>query len=468
MATVIVTDGKYRSAVAAVRSFGAAGNTVIVIQSGAERTPAAVSKYAHASVTLDLSTKASEYSEALFAAIEAIAADSGERPCVFPIGADTINVMSRSAEHFSEICDFLLPSPEALDAANDKARVAKTAEKLGIPTPPEYDCNGGALPPEYPVIIKPRCGEKFGLSAADRYISAENDTEFKTAYERMASYDPSPVVQKRISGDGVGISLVTDRTGATASFICHKRIREYPISGGPSSCCESIYDEKKLRQAERLLSELGYQGIAMVEFKGEYLLEINPRIWGSYPLTNVCGSDFAESYLRASQSNASGTAASADAGADKRGDIAAESSHDKTTSPCASDDGNAQSRASDDGSTTSSASASETTAPKSGASGEGAAALDEQYGSAASSEAAISERGDSAAVPAPQPSYALGRRMNYIFSDTAAMLSHMRRGNIRRALGALADILDPRVKEGLFSLKDPKPFLAYLKSKLSR
>lgn len=445
MATVIVTDGKYRSAVAAVRSFGAAGNTVIVIQSGAERTPAAVSKYAHASVTLDLSTKASEYSEALFAAIEAIAADAGERPCVFPVGADTIDVMSRSAEHFSEICDFLLPSPEALDAANDKARVAKTAEKLGVPTPPEYDCTGGALPPEYPVIIKPRCGEKFGLSAANRYISAENDTEFKTAYERMASYDPSPVVQKRISGDGVGISLVTDRTGATASFICHKRIREYPISGGPSSCCESIYDEKKLRQAERLLSELGYQGIAMVEFKGEYLLEINPRIWGSYPLTNVCGSDFAESYLRAAQSNASGTAASTDAGADERDDVAAESS----TSPCVSDDGNAQSRASasDNRSTTSSASAS---------------------------EAAISERGDSvtaqdsADVPAPQPSYALGRRMNYIFSDTAAMLSHVRRGNIRRALGALADILDPRVKEGLFSLKDPKPFLAYLKSKLSR
>ena len=37
----------------------------------------------------------------------------------------------------------------------------------------------------------------------------------------------------------------------------------------------------------------------MVEFKGGYLLEVNPRIWGSYPLTVCAKSNFTENYARA-------------------------------------------------------------------------------------------------------------------------------------------------------------------------
>ena len=56
-------------------------------------------------------------------------------------------------------------------------------------------------------------------------------------------------------------------------------------------------------QAVSLLQALHFVGIAMVEFKGGRVLEINPRVWGSYPLTEAAGSRFAEDYIRA----ASGT-----------------------------------------------------------------------------------------------------------------------------------------------------------------
>ena len=52
--------------------------------------------------------------------------------------------------------------------------------------------------------------------------------------------------------------------------------------------------------ARRLLGELGYRGIAMLDFRGSLeeprLLEINPRVWGSANLCAVSGSSFFESY----------------------------------------------------------------------------------------------------------------------------------------------------------------------------
>ena len=49
-----------------------------------------------------------------------------------------------------------------------------------------------------------------------------------------------------------------------------------------------------MRRAVSLLQAIEFTGIAMVEFKGAYLLECNPRIWGSFPLTDACGSRCAE------------------------------------------------------------------------------------------------------------------------------------------------------------------------------
>ncbi len=69
--------------------------------------------------------------------------------------------------------------------------------------------------------------------------------------------------------------------------------------------CESIWDDKLVQYALKLLSELKWQGVAMVEFKGYLdgklaLMEINPRIWGSYPLADIAGADFTYSIYKTS------------------------------------------------------------------------------------------------------------------------------------------------------------------------
>ena len=39
----------------------------------------------------------------------------------------------------------------------------------------------------------------------------------------------------------------------------------------------------------------------MVEFKGGRVLEVNPRVWGSFPMSTCCGSPFTALYARAAQ-----------------------------------------------------------------------------------------------------------------------------------------------------------------------
>ena len=81
----------------------------------------------------------------------------------------------------AQVCDFLIAPPEVLDALNDKEAVHRRCEELGIPVPKQYD----GRPDCYPVVIKPHCGEKFGLKAADRYAVAYNGAEYEAHLARM-------------------------------------------------------------------------------------------------------------------------------------------------------------------------------------------------------------------------------------------------------------------------------------------
>ena len=293
MKTVILTDAKYRSAISAARSFGKAGWQVVAVQTRGDTKvvpPVFSSCYLAGSRWIEGSVSDADYPDRLIALLKEY-----ERPVLFPAGAATLNLVSRARERFSTYCAFLISAPEVLDAVNDKQAVHARALELGLPVPRQY----GSTPESYPVIVKPRCGEKFGLKAGDRYAFAHNEEEYARVMEGMRRYDPEPVVQELVSGDGYGASVLMDGDGELIGGFCHRRIREYPITGGPSTCCESVWEPEKLEMAVRLLRSFGFVGLAMVEFKGPCILEVNPRVWGSFPLTTLAGSPIVLRYARA-------------------------------------------------------------------------------------------------------------------------------------------------------------------------
>ncbi len=293
--TVIVTDAKYRASLAAVRAFAKCGADVVLTQTADDvdgEVFAFSCKYASRTVLFDCSAD----DEVYLAKLHELASEY-ERPVLFPVGAKTLALACANGEKLKEVCDFVLPTTEALDFANDKNRVRLAAESLGIKAPYTYE--SGVLVEDFPVVVKPECGEKFGLKAEERYIIVNDVYEYADACDIMSAYGEL-VIQEYVTGIGIGVSLLMTE-GRAVSAICHRRVREYPISGGPSACCESFFDAELVKCAEKLLAHIGYTGMAMVEFKGDCILEINPRVWGSFPLTYVADSTFCEDYLKLSR-----------------------------------------------------------------------------------------------------------------------------------------------------------------------
>ena len=290
MKTAVVTDGRYRSSLAAVRALGEAGYRVVVTQTKRETAyaPASFSsRFTAEGRWIEGSCNDAAYGEKLLALLREY-----DHPVLFCTGAVTLNTVSRRAAEFADAADFLIAPPDVLDSLNDKQQVHDRAVALGLPVPAEYR----STPDHFPVVIKPHCGEKAGLKAKDRYTIAADAAEFAVKYAAMQQYDPAPIVQEKIVGDGAGVNLLLGKDSELLCAFCHRRLREYPVSGGPSTCCESFYDEGMIDSAYQLLRSFGFVGLAMVEFKGDRILEVNPRVWGSFPMSACCESPIVRLY----------------------------------------------------------------------------------------------------------------------------------------------------------------------------
>jgi protein-tyrosine-phosphatase len=117
-------------------------------------------------------------------------------------------------------------------------------------------------------------------------------------------YSDIPVQQQQyIAGKGLGVEMLFEHGTRRWAFV-HERVHELPLTGGGSSYRVSLgLTDDLVESATSLLSALQWHGVAMVEFKvtpgGEaYLIEINPRLWGSLALSIDCGVDFPAGLLR--------------------------------------------------------------------------------------------------------------------------------------------------------------------------
>lgn len=289
--TVVVTDSHYRMAVSLIRDLGEAGDNVVACDFDDIKPNAGfASKYVSRRAPL----RRERYEEELFDLCAELCG-RGERAVLLPVGARTLAMLSERAERFRAVCSFAVPSPESLRLYNDKSAVGRIAAELGIPTPKKYGCDTETT--RFPAVVKPVCGEKFGLTASERYRIVRTAEELADACGHFRDITGGePVIEEYLTGGGAGCSVLCGG-GRVLASICHRRVREYPVSGGPSSCAEVTESPGLVRLVSKFVASTGFTGVAMFEFKagddgGYRLLEINPRVWGTYPLTRCSGSNF--------------------------------------------------------------------------------------------------------------------------------------------------------------------------------
>lgn len=144
--------------------------------------------------------------------------------------------------------------------------------------------------------------------AVDKVVYLHNETELEDCLGKYDTVGLYPLVQEYIPGHGLGQMFHAADGQATLRFQ-HRRLREWPLSGGVSSLCEAVplglHADLRAR-SEALLKRLRWTGPAMVEFRHDpatgrsVLMEINGRFWGSLPLASAAGVQFGwETYRHA-------------------------------------------------------------------------------------------------------------------------------------------------------------------------
>jgi predicted ATP-grasp superfamily ATP-dependent carboligase len=291
---VLVTDGANRVALAVVRALGRAGAEVAVVEQErfALKTPASFrSRFVSRHDVIPTLGDGGEFLAAL--AERAVGYD-----IVLPVST---NVALACAAHREEIPARLPVPPLALLLrANDKSSALAVARKVGVPIPVTYapeddeELEGVIARLRLPAVVKLRDDAGTVLEPGQRYAIGRTADEVRAAYRSLHALKPFPLIQEKVEGPGYGVGVLAEKGRVLAAF-AHRRIREYPVSGGPSTACISVADDRLTGYAASVISELGWTGVAMVEFKKDddyRLMEVNPRFWGSMPLATRAGLNF--------------------------------------------------------------------------------------------------------------------------------------------------------------------------------
>jgi protein-tyrosine-phosphatase/predicted ATP-grasp superfamily ATP-dependent carboligase len=222
---------------------------------------------------------------------------------VVPCSDPSLFPLQKHRAEFEPHGKIALLSDEAFRVVTDKTEANALARSLGLRLPREVPVErldqAGQVRSELklPVALKPQSSfdrESVGARRAVRFVKRWEDLE--SALREMLPEGPV-AAQEYFRGRGCGVELLL-ADGEPLLEFQHLRLYEPPW-GGAGPYRQSVTLMPELRDAAvRLLRELRYTGVAMVEFKlntetGDWVfIEVNGRFWGSLPLAVAAGADF--------------------------------------------------------------------------------------------------------------------------------------------------------------------------------
>lgn len=220
---------------------------------------------------------------------------------IMPTGDGAMAAVAQHYETLANLAHVGSPSPAVMERVLNKDLTLAAAQKCGIPIaasrliedPSEIATRIEGL--QYPLIAKPtvRDGKnsyriKYFITAKDLFNSIAKDDEWLRG----------ALLQEYVPGVGKGIGVLMHK-GAPMAMFQHRRVKEFPYTGGVSVTAEAEKIDPVLGDlAVALLREIEWQGIAMVEYRYNpadnrfVFMEINGRYWGSLFLAARAGIDF--------------------------------------------------------------------------------------------------------------------------------------------------------------------------------
>ena len=293
--SVIVTNARNRIAYNVVRSLGQKGLAVYA----ADFVPVSMSflsRYAKGHFVYPSPFGEEEpFLHCLLAAVERLKAD-----VLIPVFEETF-LIAKYKKKFSSHVAMAIPDYGQILIAHNKDQWEKLARDLKIPVPETHAVEElrqskiKAQHLSYPLLIKPKQG---GGSWAITEIANADELDIILAQDNWfgKSWDRF-FVQEKIAGHTHCVAVLFNR-GQLRAKVAYRQLRDYPPRGGQATLRVSERSDQAEENLQQLLERLAWHGPCQADFIIDkstgvpYLIDINPRLWGSLTQAIASGVDF--------------------------------------------------------------------------------------------------------------------------------------------------------------------------------
>lgn len=239
-----------------------------------------------------------EYTDFLISILE-----SGKYDVLLPVAEMSTNKITLAETEIGKLVKMACAPRKAYIQAFDKQHTFDLAVENKIPCPltrkEDQPIEEYLRQVSFPLIIKPRNG--VGSIGFHKF---EKEEEF-FPYIRENKIDlDNYVLQEYVSyKKRLGTILFIDQNGNICMSYADEVLRWFPIDAGSASLIRSIDYPEIIEYSSRLLTAMGWQGVAALSFMvdadtGEpKLLEVNGRIPASIRLSMQCGFNVAKLLL---------------------------------------------------------------------------------------------------------------------------------------------------------------------------
>ncbi len=215
------------------------------------------------------------------------------------------------AEHYIELNKYFklaAPKPQSYFRAIDKWSIHQLCDGRLLKYPQSHlvekdrEVNAVALE-EHDVYFKTRYSVVYHDDQYNKYAVkklTQHQDKLSFLHDHLARTDV--ICQKQLIGTGVGLNVLA-HNGDVIALNQNERLHQPKDGGGSSYRQTSTKIPCELAEiAAKITKDLDWSGVMMIELlqteNGYYLIEINPRFWGSLALTEFCGANFVRNLYR--------------------------------------------------------------------------------------------------------------------------------------------------------------------------
>jgi len=300
--TAIVTNAKSRIAYNVVKSLGQKGVNVI----SSDFVPISMSfasRYSkgHFLYPSPFSRDSERFIDSI---IENIARFKAK--VLIPVYEETF-LVAKYKERLSGLVGMVVPDYDQILLAHNKDRWENVARELKICVPETFDPAEIQKTPDiawelpYPLFIKPKQG---GGGWGITQVNSQKELEQYICQESYCgrSWDRF-YLQRKIEGETHCVAMLFNKGGLRAK-VAYKQLREYPLKNGQATLRISIDSPHAESDLKSFLEHIRWHGVCQADFIVEsatgtpYLIDINPRFWGSLAQGIAAGVDFPYLYYK--------------------------------------------------------------------------------------------------------------------------------------------------------------------------